>query len=223
VETGPRTDNWLQDTRASYDAIAGSYAELTRHLLDETPEERAFLASFAGSVRRQGGGTVADVGCGPGRITAYLHQLGVDPFGIDLSPGMIEAARKEHPGLHFEVGSMTDLSLADASVSGLVAWYSLIHVPDEDMPTVFAHFHRVVRPSGPLLLGFHVGEEPRQVTQGYGGHPINVTVHRRQHGQMAAWLEDAGFAVETHKTLTSAESKLGGIILARRTTTGAAR
>ena len=108
---------------------------------------------------------------------------------------------------------MTDLSLADASVSGLVAWYSLIHVPDEDMHSVFAHFHRVVRPGGPLLLGFHVGDEPRQISQGYGGHPMNVTVHRRQHGQMAAWLEDAGFTVETHRTLTSAESTLGAMPL----------
>jgi hypothetical protein len=60
VETGPGTGNWLPDTRASYDAVAGSYAELTRHLLDETPEERAFLTSFAGAVRLQGGGTVAE-------------------------------------------------------------------------------------------------------------------------------------------------------------------
>jgi hypothetical protein len=52
---------------------------------------------------------------------------------------------------------------------------------------------------------------------------MNVTVHRRQHGQMAAWLDDAGFTVETHRTLTSAESKLGGIILARRRTADAAR
>lgn len=38
----------------------------------------------------------------------------------------------------------------------------------------------------------------------------------RQHDQMIEWLDEAGFAVETHKTLTSAESKLGGIILARQ-------
>jgi SAM-dependent methyltransferase len=78
-------------------------------------------------------GSVADVGCGPGRITAYLRELGVDAFGIDLSPAMIGVARRDHPGLRFEVGSMTDLDLADASVAGLVAWYSLIHVPDDEI------------------------------------------------------------------------------------------
>ncbi len=109
---------------------------------------------------------------------------------------------------------MTDLALPDASMAGLVAWYSLIHIPDGEINSVFAHFRRVLRPGGPLLLSFHVGDESRLKTQGYGGHPMNVYVHRRQHDQMTGWLNRAGFAVETHRTLTSAESKLGGIILA---------
>lgn len=216
MATGPSTSGWLEDTRSSYDTVAASYADLTRHLLDETPEERAVLALFADLVRLQGGGTVADVGCGTGRITAHLRQLGVDAFGIDLSPGMIKVARREHPGLRFDLGSMTDLALADASTAGLVAWYSLIHVPDEEASGVFAHFRRVLRPGGPLLLGFHVGDESQLKTQGYGGHPMKVFVHRRRHEQMITWLDDAGFTVEACRTLTSAESKLGGIILARR-------
>lgn len=214
--TGLNTDGWLEETRTSYDTVAASYADLTRHLLDETPEERAVLALFADLVRAQGGGPVADVGCGTGRITAHLHQLGLDAFGIDLSPGMIEVARRDHPGLRFDLGSMTDLTLADASMTGLVAWYSLIHVPDDEIGSVLAHFQRVLRPGGPLLLSFHVGDESQLKTEGYGGHPMNVYVHRRQHGQLIAWLNNAGFAVESHKTLTSAESKLGGMILARR-------
>ncbi len=210
------TEGWTADTRKSYDAVATSYAEQVRSLLDETPDERAVLAHFADVVHTRGGGPVADVGCGPGRITAHLCELGVDAFGIDLSPGMIEVARRDHPGLRFEVGSMTDLDLADASVAGLVAWYSLIHVPDDEIGTVFTHFQRVLRPGGPLLLSFHIGDESRLKTQGYGGHPMRVLVHRRQPGQVTAWLNDAGFTVEARRTLSSAESALGGILLARR-------
>jgi ubiquinone/menaquinone biosynthesis C-methylase UbiE len=222
METGQDNDGWLEDTRASYDTVADSYADLTRHLLDETPGERAALASFADMVRAGGGGTVADVGCGPGRITAHLRRLGVDAFGIDLSPGMIQAARREHPGLRFDLGSMTDLALADASMAGLVAWYSLIHVPDDEIGAVLAHLRRVLRPGGPLLLGFHLGDESRLKTQGYGGHPMKVFVHYRQHEPMTEWLNEAGFAIETRSTLTSAESRLGGIILARRPAAGPA-
>ena len=210
------TEDWLADTRRSYDTVAESYADLVRHFLDETPYERAALALFADFVRAAGGGPVADVGCGSGRVTAHLRQYGVDAFGIDLSPAMIEVARRDHPGLRFDVGSMTDLSLADGAVTGLVAWYSLIHIPDDEIGAVLSHFHRVLRPGGPLLLAFHVGDDSRLKTQGYGGHPMKVYVHRRQPAQMATWLEDAGFTVEAQMTLSSLESQLGGILFARR-------
>ncbi|MFE7465870.1 class I SAM-dependent methyltransferase [Streptomyces sp. NPDC057499] len=215
MEKEPGTDDWLQNTRTSYDTVAESYADRTRHLLDETPEERGALARFAGLVRARGGGPVADVGCGTGRITAHLNRLGTDAFGIDLSLGMIETARHEHPGLRFDTGSMTDLALPDASVTGLIAWYTLIHVPDHEIGPVLAHFRRVLRPGGPLLLGFHVGDGVRLKTEGYG-HPMNVRVHRRSHDRMSAWLDEAGFTVRSRTTLTSAESRLGGIVLAHR-------
>jgi SAM-dependent methyltransferase len=209
-------EGWLADTRTSYDTVAASYADQVRNLLAETPYERATLALFADLVHAAGGGPVADVGCGPGRITAHLHELGVDAFGIDLSPGMIDVARRDHRGLRFEVGSMTDLDLAEGSVAGLVAWYSLIHIPDDQVGSVFAHFRRVLRSGGLLLLSFHVGNEARLKTQGYGGHPMKVHVHRRQPARVAAWLRESGFTVEAQMTLTSAESPLGGIIFARR-------
>ncbi|MEU8425369.1 class I SAM-dependent methyltransferase [Micromonospora sp. NPDC048835] len=209
-------DAWLAATRTSYDTVAVSYARLVRDLLAEAPYERAGLASFAELVEAAGGGPVADVGCGTGRITAHLHTLGVDAFGIDLSPGMIEVARRDHPGLRFEVGSMTDLDLADDSVTGLVAWYSLIHIPDDRIDAVFAHFRRVVRPGGPLLLGFHVGDETTLKTEGYGGHPMNVRVHRRQPAEVAARMRQHGFTVDSQSTVTSAESRLGGVIVGRR-------
>ncbi|MFG3056495.1 class I SAM-dependent DNA methyltransferase [Kitasatospora sp. NPDC048239] len=210
------TEGWLADTRTSYDTVATSYADQVRDLLDQTPYERAALKLFADHVQTTGGGPVADVGCGSGRITAHLRELGVDTFGIDLSPAMIEVARRDHPGLRFEVGSMTDLDLADASMAGLVAWYSLIHVPDDEIGPVFTHFRRVLRPGGPLLLGFHVGDESRLKTQGYGGHPMKIYVHRRRPDQVAARLNDAGFTVEAQMTLSSAESSLGGVLFAHR-------
>ncbi|MFI6470526.1 class I SAM-dependent DNA methyltransferase [Streptomyces sp. NPDC050516] len=212
------TEGWLADTRTSYDTVAASYADQLRDLLDETPYERSVLALFSELVRATGGGPVVDVGCGPGRITAHLRGLGMDAFGIDLSPAMVETARREHPGLRFEVGSMTDLELADASVAGLVAWYSLIHIPDGKVGLVFAHFRRVVRPGGLVLLSFHVGDESRLKTRGYGGHAMKVHVHRRQPAQVSAWLHGAGFTVEAQMTLSSAESPLGGIVFARRRT-----
>ncbi len=214
--SGVTSEGWLADTRVSYDTVAESYADQVRNFLDDAPYERAAFALFASLVGDSGGGPVADVGCGPGRITAHLRQCGVDAFGIDLSPGMIDVARRDHPDLRFEVGSMTDLRLSDASVGGVVAWYSLIHVPDDEIGSVFAQFRRVLRPGGRVLLGFHVGDGSRLKTEGYGGHPMKVHVHRRQPAHVATWLEDSGFTVEAQTILSSPESTQAGILFARR-------
>ncbi|MEV4624399.1 class I SAM-dependent methyltransferase [Asanoa sp. NPDC049573] len=208
--------DWLSDTRTSYDTVAADYADQVRTLLASSPYERAMLALFAEQVLAAGAGPVADVGCGPGRITAHLRTLDVDAFGIDLSPGMISVARRDHPGVRFEVGSMTDLTLPAGSLGGLVAWYSLIHVPDDEIPLVLAHFHRALRPGAPLMLSFHVGDGTRLKTEGYGGHPMNVQVHRRQPARVATWLAEAGFTTEAQLTLTSPESRHGAVLFGRR-------
>lgn len=196
IPADDRPQGWLADTRDSYDAVAGDYADLLRDELVRQPYARAVLGVFAELVLADGGGLVADVGCGPGRVTAHLRDLGIEAFGTDLSPGMVEVARRDHPDLRFEVGSMTDLALPDSSLAGLLAWYSVIHVPDSVVPAVLARFHRAVRPGGLVLLAFQVGDERQHKTQGYGGHPMSVQVHLRPPDRVAAWLEDAGFAVE---------------------------
>jgi SAM-dependent methyltransferase len=198
--------DWLVDTRNSYDTVAVSYADYTRDLLDGLPHLRAALRLFAEQVD----GPVADVGCGPGDITALLHTLGVDAFGIDLSPGMIELARRNHPGLRFEVGSMTEP--LGTSVAGILSWWSLIHVPDDEVPVVFEHFHRALRPGGLVQLGFHVGDRTNVKTQGYGGHPMRVHVHLRPPERVAEWLRAAGFTVEAQWLLGTD----GAVLFARR-------
>ncbi|MFJ6153492.1 class I SAM-dependent methyltransferase [Micromonospora profundi] len=216
-----RAGDWLADIRISYDTVADSYSDYTRVALAGEPYLLAALALFADLVHAAGGGPVADVGCGPGHVTAHLHKLGVDAFGVDLSPAMIDIARREHPDLRFEVGSMTDLQLADASITALLAFWSLIHIPDDEIPAVLSHFRRVLRPDGPLLLGFHVGDESRLKTEGYGGHPMKVYVHRRQPDRMATWLRDAGFTVKAQMLLGLDESLPGAVLFAHRRQEGA--
>jgi hypothetical protein len=80
---------------------------------------------------------------------------------------------------------MTGLDLPDSSVGGVLAFHSIMHIPDEAIPAVLAGFHRVIRPGGIAMLRFHIGDERRYKTQGYGGHPMNLYVHRRPIDRMA--------------------------------------
>ncbi|WP_103354902.1 class I SAM-dependent methyltransferase [Amycolatopsis sp. CA-128772] len=147
-------------TAAAYDAIAAQYAEFAREVWDKHPLERAVWTAFADSVR--GRGPVADLGCGPGRLTAHLRSLGLDSFGVDLSPAMIELARAAYPDLRFEVGSMAALAVPDASLGGILSWYSMIHTPPAEIPGYFGEFARTLASGGHVLLGcFESGGGPR--------------------------------------------------------------
>ncbi|MGW2155104.1 class I SAM-dependent DNA methyltransferase [Nonomuraea sp. NPDC001699] len=185
---------YLHTTRTAYDTVAPEYAELLRNELDGKPLDRAMLAAFAEHVQGPDAGEVADLGCGPGRVTAHLHSLGVNAFGIDLSPRMIDVARRSHPGLRFDVGSMTALDLADASLAGAVAWYSTVHTPPELLPTVFAEIHRVLVPGGHLLIAFKVGDERRHLSQGYG-HELSLDVYWTPPELVADLLAKAGLSL----------------------------
>ncbi|PRX47575.1 methyltransferase family protein [Prauserella shujinwangii] len=189
--------DFLSRTRTSYDTIADYYAEWIEGELAGRPGDRAVLAWFAELVRGDDLGPVADIGCGPGRISAHLHGLGVRVFGVDLSPAMIEVARRTYPDLRFDVGSMTSLELADGSLGGIVAWYSIIHVPDDALPRVFAEFERVLAPGGYLQLAFQVGDEPLHRDEA-AGFDISLDFHRRQPDRVAALLTEAGFELRAH-------------------------
>ena len=78
---------------------------------------------------------------------------------------MVAEARRRNPDLNFQVGSMTDIDLADGRLDGICAWYSVIHVPDELLPDVFSEFRRVLRPGGWALLAFQVGDHPARSTR----------------------------------------------------------
>ncbi|MEV4117170.1 class I SAM-dependent methyltransferase [Nonomuraea sp. NPDC049695] len=149
---------YLTATADAYDAVAALYAEFVRDSLDRLALDRALIAAFAELVRAAGPRPVAEAGCGPGYMTAHLRDLGLDAFGVDLSAVMIDLAREAYPDLRFEVGSMDALDLADGELGGLVSWYSVIHIPPQELPPYFAEFHRVLAPGGYLLLGFFESE-----------------------------------------------------------------
>jgi ubiquinone/menaquinone biosynthesis C-methylase UbiE len=183
--------DFVRTTRASFDAVAADYSAQFTGELPGKPLDRALLAAFAELVPA---GPVADVGCGPGHVTAHLAGLGLDVVGIDLSPGMVEVAGRAYPELRFEVGSMLGLDLADGSLGGLVAYYSIVNIPRSELPAVFAEFARVLVPGGALLMAFQVGDEERHGTE-WLGHRIDLRVYRNQPDVVAGLLAESGLPV----------------------------
>ncbi|MFD8074968.1 class I SAM-dependent methyltransferase [Streptomyces sp. NPDC059718] len=189
-------DAYLAAVRESYDTVAADYAAQVSTPDGLDPLSRAMLAAFAETVRTAGRGPLADLGCGPGYVTAHLAGQGVPAYGVDLSPRMVELARRAHPHLRFTVGSMTALDIGDGELGGVLAYYSTHHTPPELLPVVFAEFRRVLAPGGHLMLAGWVGEDEHlRPEHAYGGHPVSYGLHMLPAPRIAALLEEAGLTV----------------------------
>jgi SAM-dependent methyltransferase len=186
-----------EDLAAIYDRVAEAYAERFSGELDHKPVDRRLLDELAAATA--GRGPVCDLGCGPGHVAGYLAARGADVFGVDLSPGMVAIARRLHPGLRFEVGDALALELADASLAGVVAFYSLIHLPRAAAPRAAAEIHRVLRPGGLLLVGFHAGAGEVHADE-FLGRPVSIDATLYEPDEMAAILAAAGLAVDAAVT-----------------------
>jgi SAM-dependent methyltransferase len=197
--------DFLRATRTAYDSWAAPYAELFANGLEDFPLDRAMLAAFADFVRADGGGPVADLGCGPGHVTSLLHSLGLDASGVDLSAEMIAIARTARPDLRFEVGSMTALDLADGGLGGVVARYSIIHTPPERLPDVCAEFHRVLAPGGHLLVAFQAHDDPSELAESFD-HKVALA-YRWSPDRVADLLTEAGFTEKARLRRAPTESE----------------
>lgn len=218
ADVSDSTADFLRTTRTSYDTIAKDYSACFPPG-DIHPLDRTLIRTFAELVTANGSAPVADLGSGPGHVTALLHEQGVPVFGVDLSPSMVSLARAAYPALRFHVGSMTALDLPDATLGGVLALYSIIHLPDEELPTAFAEFHRTLVPGGHALLGFQSGPEPGRLhlTERFG-HEIDLDYYWRTPEQVAGALTGAGLELVATvlREPSTEERRPRGFVLARR-------
>lgn len=202
--------------RDCYDARAKEYADRFLDHLDRVPFDREWLGVFAKLVS-PGAGVVADVGCGPGNVVNHLAELGVKAIGYDISPAMIEEAQRAFPGSTFHVGDLTSLDIADSSLAGIIARYSLIHVTPARLSDVFGEWFRVLEPRAPVLVSFFASNSA--VTHGLSFDHAVVTAHALFPETVAATMQAVGFnsfEVSTRKPLAGERPLDHGTILARR-------
>jgi ubiquinone/menaquinone biosynthesis C-methylase UbiE len=183
----------LQSIRESYDRVADEYARHIFAELDNKPLDRELLTRFAAQVK--GHGEVCDMGCGPGHIARYLRDARAKVFGLDLSPGMLDEARRLNPDIPFRQGNMLALDLRDASLAGIAAFYAIVNLARESLPQVFREMARVLQPGGLLLLGFHIGDETLH-RDDWWERPIDMDFHFLNPQSVQRDLEGAGLIVE---------------------------
>ncbi len=182
--------------RAAYDTLAEEYAARLPDTRAETAADLAMVDAFAAAVTQDDHPRVLDAGCGAGRMSAYLAARGCLVEGVDLSPGMVAMARRDHPELRFEVGSLSELPCADAEFAGVMLWYSIIHTPPPGQPRIVEEVARVLRPGGYVLVATQSGDGVRDVAPSYRTLGFEVVLERHLYtaDAVAALLADVGLA-----------------------------
>jgi SAM-dependent methyltransferase len=188
---GLSLDAKTEELRAAHDVLADFYVNLLADALDRMPHDRAVLGLFCDLVTAAQRGTgIADIGCGTGRLAPYFAARGLSPRGIDLSPEMVRVARRDHPDQPFDVADLRELPFADASLAGVVCWYSLIYLAPSDRPVAFGELARVVRPGGYLATAFKAGDDQLRRTAARG---VEFDVYWPSPEEMRRQVTDAGF------------------------------
>lgn len=187
------------DLATTYDTVAEEYASAFADELDRKPFDRWLLDRFAESMSGAGG-SVWDIGCGPAaHVTRYLADRDVDVVGADLSTGVVARARTLQPGLEFRVADMLDLPLPDGSLRGVVAFYSVIHLPRRRIPDALAEFRRALVDGGELLIAMHGGEGELGQSEWFG-HAVEVRATLVSADELTALVESAGLTVDERYT-----------------------
>jgi SAM-dependent methyltransferase len=191
-------DNHIEAARSFYDESAERYVQFIGTEISsatEGPVDQSLLSAFIELIKMRGFTRVADVGCGPGRVAAYLATTGLDVVGVDISPEMLEIARRAHPDIPFEEGRLDHLPFDDGALGGAVCWYSMIHTPPQLLEKAFAELRRVLDSGGCLLVAFQAGDGETVQQGGTLGAKHSITAYRHRVEDVAHSLGDTGLQV----------------------------
>lgn len=196
----------VERARRAYTARAAEYIELFGSIESVAPVDRELVLGWALSID----GRIIDVGCGPGQWTGFLADHGVDIDGIDPVAVFVDEARRRQPGRVFRIGRAERLDVGDASLGGVLAWYSLIHTDPDDIDEALGEFARCIRPGGGLAVGFFEGPELQPFD-----HAV-TTAHFWPVGLLSACIEQAGFVVTETHVRTDPGIRRQGLVIAQR-------
>jgi SAM-dependent methyltransferase len=167
---------------AAPEASVASYSLGDPALLDAaTAEVAGWLRTKRLFVR---GMDVLDLGCGFGRIAASLAPAAASVLGIDVSPGMIEEARRRYgaaPHLGFEVAPGTDLGSLPTAAFDLV-------VAVDSFPYLFQ--------AGAAIARRHIMDAARVLRIGGALVILNLAYGVNRRAEAVTWAVEVGFQVE---------------------------
>lgn len=190
----PRT----QIVAAGYDAIGETFAAWREEIVGDPRDE--WEQEFTSRLRD--GARVLELGCGGGTAETRRLAQRFAVTGVDISPRQVERARAAIPEAEFVCADFTELELPDGSFDGVIAYYTLNHVPRELLAPLLARARTWLGPDGWLLAAFGTSDNPGWTGQWLGAETFFASFPPQVNPRL---VREAGFAIERDEVVTFEE------------------
>ena len=169
------------ETIKYYDKSAESYLDKVCNTYPDSD-----LLSFINSIKS--GGTVLDLGCGPGNSSAMMQSAGLNVQASDCSQKMVDIAKNKFnvDAIKAEFKELSEIDLYD----GVWANFSLLHAPRSEMLSNLKKINRSLKKKGYLHIGLKIGNGEKRDTLGR-----HYTYYQPK--ELKSLLISAGFTINT--------------------------
>ncbi len=182
-----------------YDRIAERYVEWSIRL--GTEQRDRYLAVVL--QRLPIGAAVLELGCGTGVLTTNRLATRFAITGVDISERSITQARRNVPEATFVHANMTDLDFPPDTFDGVLAFYSITHMPREEHGPLLRKIGRWLRPGGLLVATMGAASLPGDVEEDWLGVPMYFSHHDAETNKRL--VQDAGMRLLSAHEETSDE------------------
>jgi len=174
-----------------YDRIGAEYERWSEGATDHARER--YAEAFLGGLPE--GAAVLDLGCGSGELLTRKLAGRFRVTGVELSSRMVELARRNVPGATFVRADMASVDFPAGSFDGVCAFYSLTHLPPDELPGVLRKVAAWLRPGGLFVASMSNGADPGSVEDDWvAGVPMYFAGHSAQKNE--EMVREAGLLVD---------------------------
>ena len=188
--------------------VARGYDEVAQRYLEWSPlrpsgPRRAYLQRALDLV--PAGARVLELGCGAGVPMTAALAAGRHMTGVDISATQVELARRNVPTATFLHADMTALAFEPEAFDAVVAFYSLTHVPRDDVPALLARIRDWLRPGGTFLASFGVEDDPGTIEEDWLG--VDMYFSHFSAKKNRRLVAEAGLVVDSAEVLVEPEDR----------------
>lgn len=180
-----------KDLSKVYDELAPYWGQ-DKTLHDWREDDLIRFAKLVGK-----GAKVLDLGCASGYQSHLLRDRGLNVVGLDLSPRMINRARKTVQGVEFVVGDMTRMGFDANAFDGVYARAALLHIPKRLIPKVLKSVNKILKDNGIFYLAVKEGEDESEIEDERHGIKVRRFFSFFTDNEIKKFLQDANFSIET--------------------------